>query len=73
MPFGSYEPSNELAVANAIRFVGEGGMDAVKLEGGVRMVDRVSSIVKAGVPVMGHIGLVTRDLASSPFSMALIA
>ncbi len=56
MPFGSYEPSNTLAVENAIRFV-KAGADAVKLEGGEEYAERVEEIVKAGVPVMGHIGL----------------
>ena len=64
MPFGSYEPSTELAVTNAIRFLSEGGMDAVKLEGGRRMSERVKAIVRAGIPVMGHIGL-TPQTASS--------
>src|SRR3954469_20908873 len=57
MPFGSYEASNELAVANAQRFVKEAGADAVKLEGGGRMVERARAIVEAGIPVMGHVGL----------------
>ncbi|MFH1610012.1 MAG: 3-methyl-2-oxobutanoate hydroxymethyltransferase, partial [Candidatus Bipolaricaulota bacterium] len=57
MPYMSYQPSNETAVRNAGRFIAEGGADAVKLEGGVRMAERVEAIVKAGIPVMGHIGL----------------
>ncbi|MBC7098670.1 3-methyl-2-oxobutanoate hydroxymethyltransferase [Candidatus Bipolaricaulota bacterium] len=57
MPYMSYQPSNELAIKNAGRFIAEGGADAVKLEGGARMAERVEAIVKAGIPVMGHIGL----------------
>jgi 3-methyl-2-oxobutanoate hydroxymethyltransferase len=57
MPFGSYEASNEQAVANAIRLVKEGGADAVKLERGGTSVVRAKAIVDAGVAVMGHVGL----------------
>jgi len=57
MPFGSYQPSEDLAVANAIRLVKEAGADAVKLEGAGRTITRISGIVEAGIPVMGHIGL----------------
>jgi 3-methyl-2-oxobutanoate hydroxymethyltransferase len=57
MPFGSYEASNEQAVANAIRLVKEGGADAVKLERGGTSVARASAIVDAGIAVMGHVGL----------------
>lgn len=57
LPFGSYEASNEVAVANAQRFVKEAGCDAVKLERGGASVDRARAIVRAGIPVMGHVGL----------------
>jgi 3-methyl-2-oxobutanoate hydroxymethyltransferase len=57
MPFGSYERSNELAVDNAQRFVKEAGCDAVKLERGGASVDRARAIIRAGIPVMGHVGL----------------
>ncbi len=57
MPFGSYEASNELAVTNAQRFVKEAGCDAVKLERGGPSVDRARAIIRAGIPVMGHVGL----------------
>ena len=57
MPFGSYEQSSEQAVANAQRFVKEAGCDAVKLERGGSSVDRARAIVRAGIPVMGHVGL----------------
>jgi 3-methyl-2-oxobutanoate hydroxymethyltransferase len=57
MPFGSYESSNEQAIANAQRFIKEAGCDAVKLERGGASVDRARSIIRAGIPVMGHVGL----------------
>jgi 3-methyl-2-oxobutanoate hydroxymethyltransferase len=57
MPFGSYETSNEQAVENAQRFIKEAGCDAVKLERGGSSVDRARAIVRAGIPVMGHVGL----------------
>jgi 3-methyl-2-oxobutanoate hydroxymethyltransferase len=57
MPFGSFQVSDEAAVEHAIRFVKEAGADAVKLEGAGAMLTRVRSIVDAGIPVMGHLGL----------------
>ncbi len=57
MPFGSYQVSDERAVASAVRLIKEGGADAVKLEGAGAMTSRVRAIVGAGIPVMGHIGL----------------
>jgi len=57
MPFGSYENSNEQAIANAQRFIKEAGCDAVKLERGGSSADRARAIIRAGIPVMGHVGL----------------
>ena len=57
MPQGSYEVSDEEAVRNALRFVKEASCDAVKLEGGHRIVSRVKAITDAGIPVVGHLGL----------------
>jgi 3-methyl-2-oxobutanoate hydroxymethyltransferase len=57
LPFGSYEASNEQAVATAQRFIKEAGCDAVKLERGGTSVERARAIVQAGIPVMGHVGL----------------
>jgi 3-methyl-2-oxobutanoate hydroxymethyltransferase len=57
MPFGSYEKSNEQAIESAQRFVKEAGCDAVKLERGGASVDRARAIIRAGIPVMGHVGL----------------
>ena len=58
LPFGSYEASDEQAIATAHRFVKEAGCDAVKLEGGgPSSTSRARAIVAAGIPVMGHVGL----------------
>ncbi|HEV2775824.1 MAG TPA: 3-methyl-2-oxobutanoate hydroxymethyltransferase, partial [Solirubrobacteraceae bacterium] len=58
LPFGSYEMSDEQAVATALRFVKEAGCDAIKLEGGgPTSCARALAITRAGIPVMGHVGL----------------
>lgn len=57
MPKGSYESSNEVAVENAMRLVKETGCQTVKLESGGVAVERARAIVRAGIPVMGHLGL----------------
>lgn len=57
LPFGTYEASDALAVATARRFADEAGCDAVKLEGAAEMLSRVRAVVAAGIPVMGHVGL----------------
>src|SRR5437660_11859039 len=62
MPFGSYQASADEAVKNAVRLVSEGGMEAVKLEGGAEYAEVVSRIARAGVPVMGHIGLTPQSV-----------
>ena len=64
LPFGSYEVSNELAIESAQRFVKEAGCDAVKLERGGQSVDRARAIVRAGIPVMGHVGLTPQTATS---------
>lgn len=56
LPFGSYEISDEQAVATAVRFMKEAGVHAVKLEGGVAVASRIEAITTAGIPVMAHIG-----------------
>ena len=57
LPFGSYERSNEQAVESAQLYIKEAGCDAVKLERGGVSVDRARAIIRAGIPVMGHVGL----------------
>jgi 3-methyl-2-oxobutanoate hydroxymethyltransferase len=62
MPFMSYQVSVEDAVRNAGRFLQEGGMDAIKLEGGRERADSIRAIIRAGIPVMGHIGLTPQSV-----------
>lgn len=64
MPKGSYEISDVDAVRNAMRFLKEGGCDAIKLEGAGLMAQRVSAIVNSGIPVIGHIGLTPQSSSS---------
>jgi len=63
MPFLSYQASIEQAVLNAGRFLKEGRAQAVKLEGGARVLPQVSAIVAAGIPVQGHLGLTPQSAA----------
>lgn len=62
MPFGSYQVSVEEGVRNAMRLISEGGAEAVKLEGGRPFVPVVEAIVRASVPVMGHLGLTPQSV-----------
>ncbi len=57
MPLGSYQVSDEEAARNAIRFIKEAGVDAIKLEGGKRVISRIEAILDSGIVVIGHIGL----------------
>jgi 3-methyl-2-oxobutanoate hydroxymethyltransferase len=62
MPFGSYQPSVETALSSACRLVKEGGAQAVKLEGGIRVADRIAALARMDVPVMGHVGLTPQSV-----------
>lgn len=62
LPFMTYHISIEDALRNATRFIQEAGAQAVKLEGGVNVADKVKSIVQCGIPVMGHIGLTPQSI-----------
>ncbi len=64
LPFGSYEVSDEQAVATAQRFIKTAGADAVKIERGGSSVDRARAIIAAGIPVMGHVGLTPQTAAT---------
>ncbi|MCX7027121.1 MAG: 3-methyl-2-oxobutanoate hydroxymethyltransferase [Spirochaetes bacterium] len=64
MPQGAYEVSKEEAIRSALRFVKEAGCDAVKCEGGRRIVDQVKAMVDAGILVIGHLGLTPQSTAS---------
>ncbi|OIR03412.1 3-methyl-2-oxobutanoate hydroxymethyltransferase [mine drainage metagenome] len=62
LPFGSYQSNSSLALASAIRIMKETGAHAVKLEGGEEVLDSINAIVKAGIPVMGHLGLTPQSI-----------
>jgi 3-methyl-2-oxobutanoate hydroxymethyltransferase len=64
MPYMTYQPSVETAIRCAGRFMAEGACDAVKLEGGAEMADRVEGIVKSGIPCMGHLGLTPQSVSA---------
>ena len=64
MPFGAYHASCEDAVNTAVRFIKEGGVDAIKLEGGVAVADKIEAISKAGIVVFGHVGLTPQSSAA---------
>jgi 3-methyl-2-oxobutanoate hydroxymethyltransferase len=64
LPFMSYQVSDEQALVNAGRLMKEGGADAVKLEGGRAVASRIEAIVRAGIPVMAHIGLTPQASAA---------
>ena len=62
MPFGTYQVNSTEGVRNAIRIMQETGADALKLEGGVEIIDTVRKILEAGIPVMGHLGLTPQSI-----------
>jgi 3-methyl-2-oxobutanoate hydroxymethyltransferase len=64
MPYMSYQPSVETAIRSAGRFMAEASCDAIKLEGGAEMADRMHGIVSAGIPAMGHLGLTPQSASA---------
>jgi 3-methyl-2-oxobutanoate hydroxymethyltransferase len=64
MPYMSYQPSIETAIRSAGRFMAEAACDAVKLEGGAEMADRIAGVRSAGIPVVGHLGLTPQSVAA---------
>ena len=62
LPFATYQPSFEMAMTNASKFLHEAGAQAVKLEGGVEMAPTVKALVRIGIPVMGHIGILPQNV-----------
>lgn len=64
MPYMSYQPSNETAVRNAGRFMADAACDAIKLEGGAEMAERVRAISAAGIPTFGHLGLTPQSASA---------
>lgn len=62
LPFGSYQSNSDIALASAIRIMKETGAHAIKLEGGEEVVESVSRIIGAGIPVMGHLGLTPQSI-----------
>ena len=62
MPFGSYQTGVNEAVRNAVRIISEGSMESVKLEGGAEHAEVIDRITRAGIPVMGHIGLTPQSV-----------
>lgn len=62
LPFGSFQEGPSQALASAVRVLKESGADAVKLEGGARVVPSVRALVEAGIPVMGHVGLTPQSV-----------
>jgi 3-methyl-2-oxobutanoate hydroxymethyltransferase len=64
MPYMSYQPSVETAIRCAGRFMAEAACDAIKLEGGAEMADRVRGIVNSGIPTIGHLGLTPQSLSA---------
>ena len=62
LPFGSFEQSPEQALQTSIRFFKESGVQAVKIEGGAKVTPQIKALIKAGIPVMGHLGLTPQSI-----------
>jgi 3-methyl-2-oxobutanoate hydroxymethyltransferase len=65
LPFGTYEASDVQAVGSAVQLLKEGRADSVKLEGGTRVASRIQALTDAGIPVVGHVGLLPQTAAGS--------
>jgi 3-methyl-2-oxobutanoate hydroxymethyltransferase len=64
MPYMTYQPSVETAIRNAGRFMAEAACDAIKLEGGEEMADKIYAISRAGIPAIGHLGLTPQSVSA---------
>lgn len=62
LPFGTYQSNSDIALASAIRIMKESGAHSVKMEGGEEIIDSIRKVVKAGIPVMGHLGLTPQSI-----------
>jgi len=62
LPFGSYQGNSKIALSSAIRVMKESGAHAIKMEGGSEILDSIERILKAGIPVMGHLGLTPQSI-----------
>jgi 3-methyl-2-oxobutanoate hydroxymethyltransferase len=62
LPFGSYQSNSDIALASAIRIMKETGGHSIKLEGGEEVLESIKKIVSAGIPVMGHLGLIPQSI-----------
>lgn len=62
LPFGSFEQSPEQALQTSVRFFKEAGVQAVKIEGGAKVTPQIKELIKAGIPVMGHLGLTPQSI-----------
>jgi 3-methyl-2-oxobutanoate hydroxymethyltransferase len=62
LPFGTYQGNSKEALSSAIRIMKESGANAVKIEGGIEIIESVKRIISAGIPVMGHLGLTPQSI-----------
>jgi 3-methyl-2-oxobutanoate hydroxymethyltransferase len=62
LPFGTYQSNSDIALASAIRIMKESGAHSVKMEGGEEIIESIRKVVKAGIPVMGHLGLTPQSI-----------
>ena len=62
LPFGSYECNEEQALSTAVRFIKEAQVQAVKIEGGIRVIPQINKLTQVGIPVMGHLGMTPQSV-----------